>query len=121
MVIIGYVRADFQYCRFLHGLVAVSGVVFVDENINLPALTYTPVNTPYSAMSATYVSDKVPLNKVSSSFVGGGIFSGCIVTLLVLVSDAAPGFSVGYSVSSVLLLFLGFFLPVELFRKVSNF
>lgn len=44
MVINRYVRADSLYCRYLRGLVAVSGVVFVDENINLPTLKNASIN-----------------------------------------------------------------------------
>lgn len=32
--------------------VAVEGVVFVDENINLPALKHIPVKTPFPAIPA---------------------------------------------------------------------
>ena len=38
-------RAESWLCRYPHGRVAVGGVVFVDENINLPALKNAPINT----------------------------------------------------------------------------
>lgn len=34
------------------GLVAICGVVFVDENINLPALKHIPVKTPFPTTPA---------------------------------------------------------------------
>ena len=42
---VGVFRAAIRSCRYPHGRVAVGGVVFVDENINLPALKNAPINT----------------------------------------------------------------------------
>ena len=43
-------RAAIRSCRYPHGRVAVGGVVFVDENINLPALKNAPINTSHLSL-----------------------------------------------------------------------
>lgn len=45
-------RAMIRRGRSPRGRVAVGGVVFVDENINLPALKHSPVKMPFPAMPA---------------------------------------------------------------------
>jgi hypothetical protein len=49
-------------CRFRCDRVAACGVVFVDENINLPALKHSPVKMPLSVMSAIYLQEVLPSN-----------------------------------------------------------
>lgn len=62
-------------CRFLCDRVAACGVVFVDENINLPALKHSPVKTPLPAMSAIYMQEVLPSDKVCPSCMVGGLLS----------------------------------------------
>ena len=52
---VGVFRAAIRSCRYPHGRVAVGGVVFVDENINLPALKNVPVNTSFLVLFSTSV------------------------------------------------------------------
>lgn len=52
---VGVFRAAIRSCRYPHGRVAAGGVVFVDENINLPALKNVPVNTSFLVLFSTSV------------------------------------------------------------------
>lgn len=47
---VGVFRAAIRSCRYPRGRVAVGGVVFVDENINLPALKNAPINASFSVL-----------------------------------------------------------------------
>ena len=52
---VGVFRAAIRPCCFPRGRVAVSGVVFVDENINLPALKNASINGSFHAQFPTFV------------------------------------------------------------------
>lgn len=52
---VGVFRAAIRSCRFLRGRGAIDGVVFVDENINLPALKNALKNLSYLSIVAVYL------------------------------------------------------------------